>query len=99
MFGGRRSVAARRVVIATGLANQQFRARGFRRSRRPRWSRTPANTTIWPTFRGKRVAVVGRGQSACESAALLAEAGAEPVLICRGPIRWFGAGAPAVSGG
>jgi hypothetical protein len=32
--------------------------------------------------------VIGRGQSACESAALLAEAGAEVELICRGAIRW-----------
>jgi cation diffusion facilitator CzcD-associated flavoprotein CzcO len=41
-------------------------------------------------WRGKRIAVIGRGQSACESAALLNEAGAEVELICRGDVRWLG---------
>src|SRR5262249_59858281 len=42
-------------------------------------------------FAGQHVAVVGRGQSACESAALLGEAGAEVTMICRGDIHWLGA--------
>jgi cation diffusion facilitator CzcD-associated flavoprotein CzcO len=37
------------------------------------------------------VAVVGRGQSGCESAALLREAGCKVELICRGDIRWLDA--------
>ena len=41
-------------------------------------------------FAGKRVAVVGRGQSACELAALLNVAGADVELVSRGPIRWIG---------
>jgi glycine/D-amino acid oxidase-like deaminating enzyme len=40
-------------------------------------------------FRGRRVAVVGRGQSACETAALLSETGADVELICRGPVLWL----------
>jgi len=32
--------------------------------------------------------VIGRGQSACESAALLHEAGADVDIICRGPLVW-----------
>ena len=40
-------------------------------------------------FKGKRVAVVGRGQSAMESAALLDEAGAQVEVICRGEVRWL----------
>lgn len=36
-------------------------------------------------FAGRRVAVVGAGQSALETAALLAEAGARPVVLARGP--------------
>jgi FAD-dependent urate hydroxylase len=36
-------------------------------------------------FRGRRVAVIGAGQSALETAALLHEAGAETVLIARRP--------------
>ena len=39
-------------------------------------------------FRGKRVAVIGRGQSACESAAILHEAGADVEIICRGNLEW-----------
>jgi cation diffusion facilitator CzcD-associated flavoprotein CzcO len=40
-------------------------------------------------WRGQRIAVVGRGQSACESAALLREAGSDVEIICRGDIRWL----------
>ncbi|MFC4910389.1 NAD(P)-binding domain-containing protein [Actinomadura gamaensis] len=40
-------------------------------------------------FKGARVAVVGAGQSALETAVLLAEQGAEPVLITRTPaLKW-----------
>jgi FAD-dependent urate hydroxylase len=46
-------------------------------------------------FRGRRVAVIGRGQSACESAVLLHEAGAHVDLLARGPIHWIGAESPA----
>lgn len=38
---------------------------------------------------GKRVAVIGSGESALESAALLHEAGAEVEVIARGPIIWI----------
>jgi predicted ATP-grasp superfamily ATP-dependent carboligase/cation diffusion facilitator CzcD-associated flavoprotein CzcO len=42
-------------------------------------------------FPGKRVAVIGAGQSALESAALLQEAGAEVELIAKIPtLRWIG---------
>jgi pyruvate/2-oxoglutarate dehydrogenase complex dihydrolipoamide dehydrogenase (E3) component len=39
-------------------------------------------------FRGASVAVVGTGQSGLETAALLAEAGADVELLVRGPVRW-----------
>ncbi len=39
-------------------------------------------------FEGKRVAVIGRGQAALETAALLAEANADVQLISRSPLRW-----------
>ncbi|MFD9129487.1 NAD(P)-binding domain-containing protein [Kitasatospora sp. NPDC059571] len=45
-------------------------------------------------FRGRRVAVVGAGQSALESAVLLHEAGGEPTLVARAPEVLFG-GPPA----
>lgn len=41
-------------------------------------------------FRGRRVAVIGAGQSALETAALLHEAGAQPVLVAREPaLNWL----------
>jgi hypothetical protein len=82
--------AANRVVIATGLANQEFRPSAFRGQPAALISHTCEHADFAP-FCGKHVAVVGRGQSACESAALLAEAGAEVELICRDEIRWLGA--------
>lgn len=39
-------------------------------------------------FAGRKVAVVGRGQSALEWAVLVREAGADTELISRGPVRW-----------
>jgi FAD-dependent urate hydroxylase len=82
--------AASRVVIATGLANQDFRPSAFRDLPAALISHTSEHADF-ASFCGKHVAVVGRGQSACESAALLAEAGAEVELICRDEIRWLGA--------
>ena len=40
-------------------------------------------------FSGRRVAVIGSGQSGLEHAALLHEAGADVELIARGPINWI----------
>ena len=39
-------------------------------------------------FAGKRVAVIGRGQAALETAALVCEAGADVQLISRSPLHW-----------
>lgn len=39
-------------------------------------------------FEGKRVAVIGRGQAALETAALVCEAGADVQLISRSPLHW-----------
>ena len=86
------AIPARRVVIAMGLENQQFRPAVFAEAPAALVSHTSDHDGL-SRFSGQRVAVIGRGQSACESAALLAEAGAAPELICRGPIRWFGRGA------
>lgn len=41
-------------------------------------------------FAGKRVAVIGRGQGALESSALLHESGADVTVICRNRIKWYG---------
>jgi FAD-dependent urate hydroxylase len=84
------SVHARRVVIAMGLANQDFRPPPLQGLPAALVTHTCEHAHLGK-WRGQRVAVVGRGQSACESAALLSEAGSEVDLICRGEVRWIGA--------
>ena len=81
-------VRANRVVIAMGLANQDFRPASFAGLPRELVSHS-AEHVSFDAFRGRRVAVIGRGQSACESAALLSEAGADVELISRGPVLWL----------
>ena len=81
---------ARRVVVAMGLANQEFRPAQFAGLPAALVSHAADHASL-DGFRGKRVAVVGRGQSACESAAILHEAGAEVEIVCRGDIHWLGA--------
>jgi hypothetical protein len=82
-------VHARRVVVAMGLANQDFRPPQFVGVEPALVSHTCEHAAL-DKWRGKRVAVVGRGQSACESAALLQAAGSQVDLICRGEVRWIG---------
>lgn len=81
--------SAERVIVATGLANQQFRPAVFDGLAAQFVSHTCEHANF-EAFKGMRIAIVGRGQSACESAVLLTEAGAEVELICRGDIRWLG---------
>jgi FAD-dependent urate hydroxylase len=81
-------IHARRVVIAMGLANQDFRPPPLQGLPAALVSHTCEHSHLGK-WRGQRVAVVGRGQSACESAA--SEAGSEVDLICRGEVRWIGA--------
>jgi FAD-dependent urate hydroxylase len=85
-------VHARRVVVATGLDRQAFRPEAFADIPAELASHASEHSDLG-IFRGRRVAVVGRGQSACESAVLLREAGAEVELICRGDVHWLGGSA------
>jgi FAD-dependent urate hydroxylase len=87
---GGETFVADRLVIATGLANQEYRPAVFQNLPSALVTHSCEHADFAP-FRGKRVAVIGRGQSACESAALLAEAGADVELVSRGDIRWLGA--------
>ena len=82
-------VRARRVVVATGLANQELWPQQFQGFDPALVSHACKHVAL-DKWRGQRVGVVGRGQSACESAALLREAGSEVDLICRGAVRWVG---------
>jgi cation diffusion facilitator CzcD-associated flavoprotein CzcO len=88
------TVSAHRVIVATGLAHQHLIPEEFQGLPKERVSHTCEHPDLG-VFRGRRVAVVGRGQSAAESAALLAEAGADVELIARGPINWLGAASAA----
>ena len=69
------------------------------RACRPTWSRTPADHHSLDRFQGRRVAVVGAGQSALETAALLHESGADVQVIVRRPVAQLGRSEPGdVSG-
>jgi FAD-dependent urate hydroxylase len=81
-------VTADRVVVATGLRNQDYRPEVFAGLPGTLVSHACEHDDLG-IFRGKHVAVIGRGQSACESAALLAESGAETEIISRGDIHWL----------
>jgi thioredoxin reductase len=82
-------VRARRVVVAMGLANQEFRPPQFVGVDPALVSHACEHAGL-DKWSGKRVAVIGRGQSACESASLLRAAGSEVDLICRGEVRRIG---------
>jgi cation diffusion facilitator CzcD-associated flavoprotein CzcO len=86
-------VEAERVVVALGLKNQDFRPAQFI-GLPERLVSHSCEHVDFSQFSGRRVAVIGRGQSACESAVLLHEAGAEVDLLARGPIHWIGAEMP-----
>ncbi len=79
---------AKRVVMATGLRGHEYRPAQFDGLPRALVSHSCEHTSYSKRYRGQRVAVIGRGQSACESAAFLHEAGAEVEMICRGNLTW-----------
>ena len=83
-------VRARRVVVATGIAPFAWRPHQFDGIPGELASHTSDHVDL-RAFNGKQVAVMGGGQSALESAALLHEGGAEVEVIMRapGPI-WIG---------
>jgi thioredoxin reductase len=81
------NIFARRVVMATGLLHHEHRPAQFE-GLPPSLVGHSCEHTDSGQFRGRRIAVIGRGQSACESAALLHEAGADVEIICRGHLLW-----------
>jgi FAD-dependent urate hydroxylase len=82
-------VKCNRVVVATGIAKFKKVPETFANLSRERVSHC-YDGRPFPQM-GKRVAVIGAGQSAIESAALLAEAGLSVELIARIPmLRWIG---------
>lgn len=81
------SVFARRVIMATGLLGHEVWPGQFDGLPRQLVFHSCEHTDS-TRFRGRRVAVIGRGQSACEAAALLHEAGTDVEIICRGSLVW-----------
>lgn len=83
-------VGARRIIVAAGIAPFAFRP--------PQFNGLPASLVSHTSerhdlrdFRSKHVIVIGGGQSALETAALLHEAGADVEVIARAPqIHWLG---------
>lgn len=86
------AVAARRVVVATGLTDFASRPEVFASLPVSLVSHTSEECDL-SRFAGQRVAVVGAGQSALESAALLTEGGADVEVLTRRPVvYWLGQG-------
>jgi FAD-dependent urate hydroxylase len=83
---------ARRVIVATGLDTFARRPEEFRNLPAELVSHTSDHSDLG-RFAGRRVAVIGSGQSAIESAALLAEGGAVVEVVARAPfVRWLAYG-------
>jgi FAD-dependent urate hydroxylase len=82
-------LSARRVVVATGI--ERFAARPAVLGHLPRELVLHTTELTAPSMlSGSRVAVIGGGQSALESAALLHEAGAEVNVLVRKPrVHWL----------
>jgi Pyridine nucleotide-disulphide oxidoreductase len=84
------SVASHRVVVAAGIGPFQRKPDVFRRLPGELASHCYEGRKI-SDLAGKRVAVIGAGQSALESAALLHEAGSVVDVIAKIPkLRWIG---------
>lgn len=82
-------VLARRVVIAAGIARFAWRPEQFQHLPRSLASHTSDHCDLGE-LSGRRVVVIGAGQSSLESAALLREDGAEVEVILRAPrVRWL----------
>jgi Pyridine nucleotide-disulphide oxidoreductase len=76
------AVTVRRVVVASGIASFARRPPAFRELGEPLVIHSVDVRQTAP-FSGKRVVVIGAGQSALESAALLHEAGSDVEIIAR----------------
>jgi len=84
------TVRVRRVIVAAGIGPFKRKPAVFHHLDPSLASHCYEGRSV-RDFAGKRVAVIGAGQSALESAALLHEAGAEVEVIAKIPhLRWIG---------
>jgi FAD-dependent urate hydroxylase len=80
---------ARRVIVAAGIESFAWQPQEFKHLPSELASHACAHCDL-SHFVGKKVAVVGAGQSALESAALLNEIGVEVEVLARAPVvRWL----------
>ncbi|MGE0600115.1 MAG: NAD(P)-binding domain-containing protein [Dehalococcoidia bacterium] len=84
--GGAR-LAAKRVVVATGLSGFEHVPESLSRLPSELIAHT-AHVGDFSPYRGEKIAVIGRGQSALQAATLLHEHGAQPILLARADIDW-----------
>jgi cation diffusion facilitator CzcD-associated flavoprotein CzcO len=83
------SVSADRVVVGTGIGPYAYVPPALQRLG-GRWVSHASEHRDFARFAGQAVAVIGGGQSALESAALLHEAGADVTVVMRRPaVRWL----------
>lgn len=75
-------LVAEQVIVATGLSTFANVPRVLSSMPRSLVTHT-SDVASFSSFKGRRVAVLGAGQSALEAAVLLLEAGAEPTLLVR----------------
>ena len=84
------TVRARRVIVAAGIGPFKRKPDVFKHLDPALASHCYEGRRV-QSFAGRRVAVIGAGQSALESAALLHEAGADVEIIAKIPqLRWIG---------
>lgn len=83
-----RVIQSHAVVMAPGLAYYIHRPREYQHLSPELVSHTCDHRTL-SQFAGKRVVIVGGGQSALETAALLHEGGSEVAVVARSPLHWL----------
>lgn len=84
-----RSLSAGRAIVAVGIQSFAYLPE-FARDLPPELASHSQDHRDFARFRGQRVAVLGRGQSAVQTAAFLHEAGAAEVeLLARGLVIWI----------
>jgi thioredoxin reductase len=88
-FAQGETLSAKRVVVAAGIAPFAYMPETFRELPDRLVSHSAHHSDLG-VFSGLGVMVLGAGQSALESAALLHEAGAKPTIVARTPrLRWL----------
>jgi FAD-dependent urate hydroxylase len=83
-----RVIQSHAVVMAPGLYYYIHRPREYQQLSPELVSHTCDHRTLGQ-FAGKRVVIVGGGQSALETAALLHEGGGEVEMVARSPLHWL----------